>query len=185
MEITGLYGRALDQTDRIVDGVRHDQLGLPTPCTDWDVRTLLTHMVRGNWNAAAVAEGGSQRRGEGEDLVGDKPAEAYWQSAEAAKRAWQAPGRLERTYEMPMGTLSGQMVLEVRLLETVTHGWDLARATGQKPPFDDEVVQAALGIARANLAGDRPPGYPFAPVVEVGEERPAIDQLAAFMGRQP
>lgn len=185
MEMTELYGRALDQTGRIVDGMGRDQLDAPTPCTDWNARTLLTHMVGGNWNAAAVAEGRPQRRREDEDLLGDNPVEAYRQSAEAAKNSWQQPGRLEETYEMPMGNLSGRMVLGVRLLETVTHGWDLAQATRQPPPFDDAVVQAAMEIARANLSVERPPGYPFAPPVEAGDDLPAIDQLAAFMGRRP
>jgi uncharacterized protein (TIGR03086 family) len=86
---------------------------------------------------------------------------------------------------MPMGTLPGLAVLGVRLLETVTHGWDLAQATGQNASFDDEVVRAAAGIAHANLGGERPPGFPFAPPVKVEDDRPAIDRLAAFMGRRP
>jgi uncharacterized protein (TIGR03086 family) len=184
MDMTDLYARALDQASRIVDGVRQDQLGSPTPCTDWDVRTLLNHMVSGNWNAAAVAEGKPRLQGQ-DDLLGDNPGEAYQQSAAAAKQAWQKPGRLEQTYEMPMGTLPGQAVLGVRLLETVTHGWDLAAASGQRPTFDDDVVRAATEIAQSNLGGERPPGFPFAPAVEAGDELPAIDRLAAFMGRQP
>ena len=42
MDIIGLHDRAVDETARLVDGVRPEQLGLPTPCPDWDVRALLT-----------------------------------------------------------------------------------------------------------------------------------------------
>ncbi|GAC1519541.1 MAG: TIGR03086 family metal-binding protein [Chloroflexota bacterium] len=185
MDTADRYGRALDQTARIAQRVGREHFGLPTPCAEWDVQTLLNHMVAGNWNSAAVAEESPRRRDDAEDLLGDNPGEAYRRSAEAAKGAWKQQGRLDRTYEMPMGTLPGQAVLSVRLLETVTHGWDLATATGQAPRFDADVVQEAMDVARSNLAGERPPGFPFAPVVEVADDLPAIDRLAAFMGRRP
>jgi uncharacterized protein (TIGR03086 family) len=185
MDILDLYERALDQTGRIVDNIQPNQLSSPTPCSEWDVRTLLAHMVGGNWNSAARAEGKASQADESGDLLGDNPAAAYRQSAEAAKRAWSEPGRLDQLYEMPMGTLPGQAVISIRLLETVAHGWDLARGTGQVPAYDDDVVQAALGVAQANLGGERPPGFPFAPAVETAGDLLAIDRLAAFLGRQP
>jgi uncharacterized protein (TIGR03086 family) len=184
MDTRDLYERALDQTVELVAGVRPDQLSLPTPCTGWDVRTLLTHMAGGNWNSAAVAEGEPPQADRAVDLDGS-PADAYRQSAEVAKQAWGKPGRVEGVYEMPMGKLPGQMVLSVRLLETLTHGWDLARATGQTPRYDDDLVEAGMEVAQANLSGERPPGYPFAPAVPVTADLPAIDRLAAFMGRRP
>jgi len=48
MEIVHLHRRALDETARLVDAVRPDQMGLPTPCSDWDVQALLAHLVGGN-----------------------------------------------------------------------------------------------------------------------------------------
>jgi uncharacterized protein (TIGR03086 family) len=184
MDIVELYERALDQTGQIVARVRSDQLDLPTPCNEWDVRALLGHIIGGNWNTAQRAEGKAVQPGRIDDF-GDNPAEAYWQSAEAAKHAWREPGRLNQSYEMPMGILSGHAVLSVRLLEAVTHGWDLARATGQTPAYDDDVVQTAMAVAERTLSGERPPGFPFAPAVEVANDLPAIDRLAAFMGRKP
>jgi uncharacterized protein (TIGR03086 family) len=185
MDIQDLDERALDQTGQIVAGIQPDQLSLPTPCSEWDVRTLLAHLVAGNLNSAARAEGKPSQADESEDLLGDNPAEAYRQSVETAKRAWRQPGRLDQLYEMPMGTLPGRAVLSIRLLETVAHGWDLARGTGQEPAYDGDVVQAALDVAQANLGGERPTGFPFAPAIETTGDLPAIDRLAAFLGRQP
>lgn len=185
MDIQDLYERALDQTGRIVEGIQPDQLASPTPCSEWDVKTLVAHLVAGNLNSAARAEGKPPQADDSEDLLGDNPAQAYRQSAEAAKRAWRQPGRLDQLYEMPMGTLPGRAVLSIRLLESVAHGWDLARGTGQAPTYDDDIVQAALDVAQANLGGERPAGFPFAPVVETSGNLPAIDRLAAFLGRQP
>ena len=57
MDIVRLHERALDETARLVGGVRPDQMDLPTPCSDWDVRTLIAHLVGGNVRFLDVAEG--------------------------------------------------------------------------------------------------------------------------------
>lgn len=38
---------------------------------------------------------------------------------------------------------------------------------------------------RTTAVEEQHPGYPLAPPVEIGDDLPAIDQLAAFMSRQP
>jgi uncharacterized protein (TIGR03086 family) len=72
----------------------------------------------------------------------------------------------------------------MHLQETVLHGWDLARATGQDPGFDPEVVEAAERLARSSMPERRPPGTPFADAVEAQPDASAIDRLAAFAGRR-
>jgi uncharacterized protein (TIGR03086 family) len=188
MDILELHDRALDDTERLARGVRQDQMGLPTPCTEWDVRTLLDHLVGGNWRYVAVAEGKSGPPEGGpapKDLLGDDPAGAYHRSADALKRAWREPGRLEQLVELPFGKMPGRAAVTTHLVETVTHGWDLARATGQEPAYDPAVVEAASQAAHAALGGERPPELPFGPAVEVGADAPAVDRFAAFMGRHP
>jgi uncharacterized protein (TIGR03086 family) len=186
MDILALHERALGQTSQIIANIVPDQLELPTPCHEWNVRTLLNHLVAGNWRFVAAAEGKPVQRGSvTEDFLGDDPAGAYRKSAEALKRAWQDPALLDQVYQMPIGELPGPAAVSVRLVETVTHGWDLARATGQSPRFDDETVQAAMRFAQANLGHERPPGMPFASAVPIDDDLPPVDRLAAFMGRQP
>ncbi len=186
MDIIHLHERALDETARLVGGVRPDQIGLPTPCSDWDVRALLAHLVGGNARYAAVAEGKPMGRGPvAADLLSDDPAGAYRRSAAAVTAAWRDPALLDRPFDLPFGVMPGRVAVGIHLIETVTHGWDLARATGQQPAFDPDVVAAAARFAQSSLTGERPPGAPFAAPVPATDDRPELDRLAAFLGRTP
>jgi uncharacterized protein (TIGR03086 family) len=96
-----------------------------------------------------------------------------------------APGALERTHTVPVGTLPGPAVVHLRTVETLVHGWDLARATGRRAPFPDELAEAELTFSR-DLLGRLPEGrQPFATSRPVPDDAPAIDRLAALLGRAP
>lgn len=187
MDIVQLHERALDEMARLVGGVRPEQLGLPTPCTEWDVRALLAHLVGGNlrWAARARGEqlppGPAQGVGPHLDLLGDDPAEAYRRSATELAELWRDPALLDRSFELPIGVLSGRDTVAFHLAETLTHGWDLSRATGQHPAFDPEAVRAALRFAQSH----RLAGTFFAAPVPVADDLPEIDRLAALLGRTP
>jgi len=49
--------QTLNQTSDIVGGVSPDQYDASTPCPEYDVRTLMNHMVAGNLMFAGVANG--------------------------------------------------------------------------------------------------------------------------------
>lgn len=191
MDVVGLHERALDETARLVDGVTPEQMGLPTPCTEWDVRALLTHLVGGNLRWVTIAQGKPLQRapaqvaGGGPDLLGDDPAAAYRRSATMLAETWRDPALLDQTFDIPFGLLPGRAALTLHIVETVTHGWDVAKALGQQPAFDPDVVQAALQFTQTNLPPSRPPGSPFAEPVPVADDAPAIDRLVALLGRTP
>jgi uncharacterized protein (TIGR03086 family) len=182
MDIVELHERALEQTGQIVAGVASSQRELPTPCTEWNVEALLNHMITVNWMFAGLAEG---KPPESESQSNGDAAVVYRQSADALNLAWQDSGRLEKTYQLPFGELNGEGVLGIHVIEAVVHGWDLAKATGQQPAYEPALVETATQGARASFNGPRGPGMPFAPEVPVSGDLPAIDRLAAFLGRQP
>ena len=173
---------ALDEFSRLVAGVAEDQWGLATPCPGWDVSRLVAHVIDGNLRFVARFHG--EEPAPETDLRAGVPIADFAPSAQALMAALRAPGALERTVSLPIGLLPGAVAVDLRLTETLVHGWDLARATGQTPRFSSDACASALEFARANLgrASNRP-SAPFAPPLPAPEGAPPLDQLAAQLGR--
>jgi uncharacterized protein (TIGR03086 family) len=180
---------ALEGATQAVAAVSAEQWSLPTPCTDWTVRQLVNHVVGGNRLTTRVLRGEQLappdqlgRRGH-EDQLGDDPTAAFRVSGEELLAALRVPGVLEGPHALPVGTLPGRAVVHLRTVETLVHGWDLVQATGQRSPFPDELAAGELTFA-TDLLGRLPEGrQPFAPSSPVAADAPAIDRLAALLGR--
>jgi uncharacterized protein (TIGR03086 family) len=166
-----VLARAIDQAGDVLDHVHADQLGRATPCEDWDVATLVDHliatpgrfltMMRGeqpDWSAVPphVAESwGPAFRVAGDDLVhawheqtGDAPVPAAFQTAELA-----------------------------------IHTWDVASAIGfPLDRLDPEVAERGLGFLRSNLT-DENRGPVFGAEQQVAADAGPYERLAAFAGR--
>jgi uncharacterized protein (TIGR03086 family) len=70
--------------------------------------------------------------------------------------------------------------------EQVTHGWDLAVATGQVSKLDPALAEAVLPVVQQFVPSEIRGGeMPFEAVVEVPPTASAYDRLAGFLGRQP
>jgi uncharacterized protein (TIGR03086 family) len=175
--------RALAATEAVVAGIGAGQWQAPTPCTELDARGVLNHLVRGNLLFVALTRGKSPPD-RGVDHLGGDPLAAFRQAAGDLREAFAAPGVLEAVYTAPFGTAPGAVLVHVRIVEVLAHGWDLARATGQPADFPDDVAERALAGARQQLTS-RPdgPGAPFAAEVLVPAGASAVDRLAGFLGR--
>jgi uncharacterized protein (TIGR03086 family) len=182
--------RALDATDALIAGVHGDQWSNPTPCPEWNVRALVNHLVFGNRMFAAILRGDppppreSIRELHDRDQLGTDPLGAYRAAGAELKAAFDQPSVLERLFEAPIGTVPGAVLLHLRITELLVHGWDLARATGQPAGFPDDLAQEELAWASSQSAPNVPrTGHPFGPVQSVADDAPAIDRLAAYLGR--
>lgn len=182
---------ALDGMGELVAGVRPEQWAAPSTCPDWDVRALVNHVVFGNRAFTGILSGAAGppqdqiRTTRDDDQLGPDPVAAWQASAAGLLAAFDRPGVLEQTYRSPLGPMPGAGLAGLRITETLVHGWDLARSTGQRAPFDDGVAHTALDFTLRQM----PPGadrstFPFAPAQPVGPDAPAIDRLAAHLGRR-
>lgn len=181
-----MYGKALDRTGAVVAGTRREQLEDPTPCTDWDVRALINHIIGGCTTFAAGADGRAVDMGSPDDYSADYVA-AYQDASKAARDAFQAPGAMERSFTLPWGDTPAPAALGLAVADAVVHGWDLARATGQELVIDDDVAEAIYGMTSGMMQpkGDYPRGDSFGEPVDVGPDASPVDKMLAYLGRDP
>jgi uncharacterized protein (TIGR03086 family) len=175
----GDLSAAIAVAEIIVAGISAGQWDAPTPCTGVDVRALVNHLVAGNLHFAALVEG-ALRPDRDADLLGAEPAGAFRSAAAVLTAALGTPGVLDRTYPLPFGEVPGLGLIEIRLIEHLGHGWDLARATGQRAVFPDDLAERGLAVARRQLDNRQ---SAFGAEVEVSADAQAIDRLAGFLGR--
>src|SRR5215471_587677 len=72
--------------------------------------------------------------------------------------------------------------LQIRLYDLLAHGWDLAQATEQPADLPDDLAEQSLAFARTQLTDQARPGR-FGPAQIAAGQAPAIERLAAFLGR--
>ncbi|MFG2874947.1 TIGR03086 family metal-binding protein [Streptomyces sp. NPDC048337] len=180
-----LLEKALTHTAQLLGNVSPDQYGRPTPCDDFDVRTLANHLVAGNPYYVGLAQGGAPDFSLfARDHIGERqPGEVYAEGAKEALAAWQAEGALARQMPLPGGGL-GPRLADLHLLEAVLHGWDLATATGQARTGDPDAVEAVFRTWHGNHPDAiRPQTGMFAPSKPAAQDAPTLDRLAAYFGR--
>jgi uncharacterized protein (TIGR03086 family) len=183
MNVVDLDRRAALATAALIDGTSLDQYGAATPCPDWTVRDLVSHLIAGNVKYVEIGRGKEWARGAPDVVLDEDPGGMYRRTLAAMLEAWRQPGVLDRDTALPVGRGPAELALYLHLGETLVHGWDLARATGQRSPWDDEVVEASLTQFSSWLPPQRPPGSPFSDATPWGEDAAPIDQLAAYLGR--
>jgi uncharacterized protein (TIGR03086 family) len=183
-----LHRLAMDQTGSIVAAVTPDQLTLPTPCDDYDVRALLSHIVGGLNRITVAGQGGDALAvsGQAGDVPDDGWAATYQAAAAEAAAAWADDAKLDAMVELPWGKIPGRFAIAAYIQEVLTHGWDLAKATGQETERDPGLAQWSLANARRILPPEPRggPGIPFASPVEPPAAAGPYTQLAAYLGRK-
>ena len=181
--------RACDSTGAILGALRPADLDRPTPCASWTVRDVVNHILGGAGFFAELAEAGTVADG-GEDpdfTAGDFNG-TFRSQASRLVAAFNAPGAMDKMMEMPIGELPGSVCVWIAAGDIFTHGWDLAKATGQPTDLEPELAGALLAQIMLLLPDSMrgPEGQaPFGPRVEVAESAPPADRLAAFTGRHP
>ncbi|GAB3770245.1 uncharacterized protein (TIGR03086 family) [Nocardioides ginsengisegetis] len=164
---------ALDQAGDVLASVRHDQLGQPTPCADWDVGQLVAHLVAGPRRFAETMRGGEADWSAPAPPVEQEWASEFRSAADDLIHLWHQEGDRAQA-----------RIVDWQTTEFAVHTWDLARAVGYRWRLDDRVAETALAFMRAGMTADNR-GTAFAPEVAVDDRATAYERLAAFAGRSP
>ncbi|MER5854842.1 TIGR03086 family metal-binding protein [Streptomyces sp. NPDC059688] len=184
-----VYTRATEQAAEIIKTVRPEHLDAPTPCTEFDVRSLLSHVVGGTRRIAVVGEGGDGLavHPSADGVADDGWAAAYDEVRVRALKAWEGDERMTTAVRVPWGEVPGHAALSGYVMEIVTHTWDLCEAIGHPRELDPELAEFALANARRVLPDSRPRDAqtPFAERREASEGAGPYERLAAWLGRAP
>ncbi|MEU8804100.1 TIGR03086 family metal-binding protein [Spirillospora sp. NPDC048819] len=188
MDIRSQMLPAAEAAARIVLEIPEAKLDAPTPCAGWDVRALINHLIL--WSArgeAAAHKLPITGPGEDHDFTAEpRWAERYEEQARKTAEAWQDPAAWEGTTSLT-GNKEGmpaEFIAGILFGESVTHGWDLAAATGREPGYPPEVVRAAWEQLVPTAEVGREYGA-FGAEVPVPEDAPLLDRLVGLAGRDP
>ena len=159
----------------------------PTPCSEWDVRALVNHVVGGNVRYQLLLAGAATEQVEATrtvDHVGEDALASFVGTADVVVACFQQDGALDRVGHHATGDRTGRELLSMRILDAAVHGWDLARAIGADESLDEEVVAYLLAYTAGLDLG--PAQRAFAPADADGpRDGSALDQLLHRLGRHP
>lgn len=175
MEMLECYKAATDWAASNVRGAT-GQLDQPTPCDEWDVRRLISHMIDAQryFLASARGEDATLHLPMPPDLVGNDPVGAYDATIADALSVYDTPGGAEKA----------GFTLGVAFSDTLIHTWDLAKATGQDATMPDGLAPVAFELVSANFKDENRPGI-LKPRIPVAADASPQEKLLAFSGRNP
>jgi uncharacterized protein (TIGR03086 family) len=188
--IVALDALAVRVSVELVSRARSRDMSRPTPCPDWTLHGLISHMTAQHYGFAAAAAGdGDIARWRTRRLSGN-PVADYRAAADTVLAAFAADGVIDRQF--PLAEFDGSplfpggQAISFHFIDYVVHSWDVAKTLGLEAEFPPEVLEVGLRVALAVPDGDNrlAPGAAFAPSLAVGGGSP-LDLIVAVLGRSP
>ncbi|HEV7625776.1 MAG TPA: TIGR03086 family metal-binding protein [Streptomyces sp.] len=182
-------GPQAHQVKLLLDGVSDDQLTAPTPCPEYSVGDLLSHLLG---LSAAFRDAAKKNLGAATGTAPQPDASSLpedWHSTlprqlDELADAWRSEDAWQGETQAGGVTLPGEIAGVVALNELVLHGWDLARATNQPYTGDPDGVRASIGMLSQSTALEQRDTI-FGPVVEVSSDASLLDRAVGLSGRRP
>lgn len=170
----------------VVEAIKPDQLELPTPCSDYDVRGLINHLAG---TTAWLELMGRRLQPDPDDpfSANSDVTMGNWQALLAARiravtAAWGEPSAWEGSIEGMQ--MPATMIGEMALTELLMHGWDLATATGQRVDYGDDAAREVYRSVADTAELGRQMGA-YGAEVPVSGQATAFDRALGLTGRDP
>jgi uncharacterized protein (TIGR03086 family) len=186
MDVVELFRRSGQEFDRRVATIGADQWGLDTPCTEWNVRTLVNHVaVEDLWappllDGATIDDVGDRFDG---DQLGDDPKGSWRAAHDAAVASVDDLPTVDRTVHLSFGDFPASFYITQLIFDHVVHAWDLATAIGADTRLDPELVDFSAREFAAQEDSYRASGS-IAERPEIPAGADPQTRLLAMFGRQ-
>ncbi len=185
MDPKDLFTQALDQASGCIHHVHDDQLGNATPCTEWDLKALVNHMVYELlWvpdmlAGKTVNEVGSKYDG---DVLGEDLQKAWQAAASNARKAVRSSG-LDQIVHLSQGDVPARQYINEIGNDMCIHGWDVAQSTQCNLIINEELAGSLYDFMlprkeKLSVNGD------FAPAIDVSSDASIQTKLLALLGRK-
>lgn len=181
------YQESAQWAASVIANVKADQMGDPTPCSEWDVAELAKHLVGGNQMFAgafaSLAATDLDHENAGDAASNDDLAAQYSAAVSACTAAYDSVSDKASIVSLPFGDMPASAVIGMATFDQIVHGWDLAKATNQDAeipaPLVEFVRQASAGMPIESMRG-----MVFGAAIEVGADASEQAKVLGFLGRQ-
>ncbi len=184
MDSKQLFARSVEEAAGCVLHVKADQLTNATPCSEWDLRALLNHMVYELlWvpdllSGKTVHEVGDKY--DGDVLKGDH-VRAWEQAVDGASAAIHAAD-LEATVHLSYGDVKAKNYIAEMAQDMMIHGWDVGQSVNCSLVMDKAAAQTMYEHTLPRKEEMRTSGL-FGTPLDVAQDADIQTKLLALMGR--
>lgn len=178
MDPVVLFERAATNAASMVEQVRPEQRTAATPCAEWDVGALVTHMAGGTGYLLTALGLDPHADGTGDG--------AYRAAVAQCVKALRVPGALDGRCTSPAGfEWSIADATAGTAMDQLVHTWDLAVAIGGDRRLDSESVDAIVAMFVPQMPEIGRAAGIVGPEVPVPDDATPQDRLLGAMGRRP
>ena len=176
----------IDQARPVIAAATPDDYDLPTPCSEWNTRELINHMIGALTMFRDVAvDGKADTSLFARDLIGDDALASFNAVADQTVAAWSEPGKVDGMANLPFAEMPAQFALQFPAMDMVVHAWDISTATGKPVAWNPELVADTLAFCESTFSNPDFRGHDFAAPVPAPEGADDLTRLVSFLGRTP
>ncbi len=182
-----IYVKTLYGFDHVVRMVPDDAWSNASPCEGWTALDVLGHVIAVQGYIGALATGVEPTLnpyGSPGHLAGDDPLGAWSAARESVLAAIDGPGILDKVVQTFRAQETIDSSLAWNVVDTLTHTWDLARATGVDDDLDADLVAHATAQVLPVIDAMRMPPF-FGDAIEASDDPSPTMQFLGMLGRSP
>ena len=178
------YFGALEWASGLMRATALAQMNAPTPCEEFTVRDLMGHLIGTAQRSAGTAQGTPTRHIPHvvTGMADEDLAAAYESITGDMRKLWEPISGDDRV-AAPWGACTALEALRGFTVETVTHGWDLAVATGQPREAPGQIADRCLLFA-SEIIPERLRGVMYGQPVAASRGDSPTTRLAHSLGRR-